>query len=65
HAWGNDIFRAVAFKFGRFIEVDDTTKQFKRCDMARIKVVTSEKRVVDASMKVKVLGKIYVIRVIE
>ncbi|MCI32313.1 hypothetical protein A2U01_0053526, partial [Trifolium medium] len=33
--------------------------------MARIKVVTSENRVVDASMKVKVLGKIYVIRVIE
>ncbi|GAU38294.1 hypothetical protein TSUD_157790 [Trifolium subterraneum] len=65
HAWGNDIFRAVAFKFGRFIEVDEYTKQFKRCDVARIKVVTNALSVVDTSMKVSVLGKIYVIRVIE
>ncbi|GAU25569.1 hypothetical protein TSUD_260030 [Trifolium subterraneum] len=65
HAWGNDIFRAMAFKFGRFIEVDEITKQFKRCDMARIKVVTSEKKVIDASMAVKVLGRRFDIRVIE
>ncbi|MCI15365.1 hypothetical protein A2U01_0036503, partial [Trifolium medium] len=27
HTWGLDLFRAMAFKFGRFIEVDVQTKQ--------------------------------------
>jgi hypothetical protein len=36
HAWGNDLFRAVAFKYGRFIEVDEQSKNMLRCDFARI-----------------------------
>jgi hypothetical protein len=60
-----DLFRALAFKFGRFIEVDDTTLNFKRCDVARIKILTAQKACIDASMAVKVLGRRFDIRIIE
>jgi hypothetical protein len=65
HAWGVDIFRALAFKFGRFIEVDEDTQQFKRCDVARVKVVTKDIKLIDSSMAVKVRGKRFDIRVME
>jgi hypothetical protein len=65
HAWGKDLFRALAFKFGRFVAMDDTTRNFKRCDVARVKVLTAQKAIIDASMAVKVLGRRFDIRVIE
>jgi hypothetical protein len=65
HAWGVDLFRALAFKFGRFIEVDEDTHQFKRCDVARVKVVTKDSKLIDSSMAVKVRGKRFDIRVME
>jgi hypothetical protein len=65
HAWGMDLFRALAFKFGRFIETDEPTLMFKRCDVAKIKILTSQKQLIDSSMAVKVLGKKFEIRVME
>ncbi|KAK2412589.1 hypothetical protein QL285_047766 [Trifolium repens] len=65
HAWGTDLFRSLAFKFGRFVEVDDATKSMRRCDIARIKVVTGEKRLIDSFMAVSVKGVRFDIRVIE
>jgi hypothetical protein len=65
HAWGVDLFRALAFKFGRFIEVDETTSNFKRCDVARVKILTAQKQTIDSSMAVKMLGTRFDIRVIE
>jgi hypothetical protein len=65
HAWGVDLFRALAFKYGRFIEVDDCTHKFKRCDFARVKILTNERAVIDSSMAVKVLGRRFDIRVME
>jgi hypothetical protein len=55
----------LAFKFGRFIEVDDSTKQFSRCDVGRVKIVTTEKSLIDSTMAVKVLGRRFDIRVME
>jgi hypothetical protein len=63
HAWGNDLFRSIAFKHGRFLEVDDSTKEMKRCDVARIKILTNDKAAIDTSMAVKVLGKRFDIRI--
>jgi hypothetical protein len=57
HAWGADLFRSLAFKFGRFIEVDESTKDFKRCDFARVRILTSVETTIDSSMAVSVLGK--------
>jgi hypothetical protein len=65
HAWGVDLFRAVAFKFGRFIEVDDRTKKMDLCDFARVRVLTGERKIIDASMAVKVLGVRFDLRVVE
>ncbi|KAK2420192.1 zinc finger CCCH domain-containing protein [Trifolium repens] len=65
HAWGTDLFRALAFKFGRFIEVDVSSKNMVRCDFARIRILTSEKRIIDSSLSVKVKGCLYEIRIVE
>jgi hypothetical protein len=65
HAWGVDLFRALAFKYGRFIEVDECTHHFKRCDFARVKVLTNERSIIDSTMAVKVLGVRFEIRVME
>jgi hypothetical protein len=40
HACGVDLFRFLAFKFGQFIEIDDTTKEMRRCDFARVRILT-------------------------
>ncbi|MCI45121.1 DUF4283 domain protein, partial [Trifolium medium] len=34
HAWGDALFRSLAFKFGSFIEVDSSTKNMLRGDVA-------------------------------
>ncbi|MCH90768.1 DUF4283 domain protein, partial [Trifolium medium] len=65
HAWGTDLFRSLAFKFGRFVDVDDNTKQMQRCDFARVKVVTGVTKLIDSFMVVKVQGQRFDIRVME
>jgi hypothetical protein len=60
-----DLFRALAFKFGRFIELDESTLNFNRCDVPRVKILTAQKQAIDSSMAVKVLGRKFDIRVIE
>jgi hypothetical protein len=65
HAWGFVLFRAVAFKYQRFIDTDDNTKRLIRCDVARIKIVSSEKKVIDSVMAVTIRGRRFDIRVIE
>jgi hypothetical protein len=59
------LFRSLAFKYGRFLEVDENTKDFKRCDMARVKILTAEKTAIDSYMVVSVLGRRFEIRVFE
>jgi hypothetical protein len=65
HAWGVDLFRALAFKHGRFIEVDESTKLFQRCDVARVKVVTNKTHAIDSFMPVQVNGRRFDIRIME
>jgi hypothetical protein len=65
HAWGNNLFRALAFKFGRFVEVDEITRTMRRCHVARVKIVSGEKKLIDSSLTVSVKGLQFVIRVIE
>jgi hypothetical protein len=55
----------LAFKFGRFIEVDEPTKSLERCDVARVKVVSAEKKLIDSSLTVSVKGRQFGIRIIE
>ncbi|MCH93579.1 DUF4283 domain protein, partial [Trifolium medium] len=65
HAWGEALFRTIAFKYGTFIEVDTTTKIMARGDLARIKIVTDKPLLIDANITILVLGKKFVIKVME
>ncbi|GAU43006.1 hypothetical protein TSUD_187270 [Trifolium subterraneum] len=65
HAWGLDLFRAVAFKFGRFIEIDEQTKLMLRCDVARVKILLGELKLIDSSLAIKVQGQRFDIRIVE
>jgi hypothetical protein len=65
HAWGTDLFRSLAFKFGRFIEVDEKSMKMVQCDFARVRILTSDKKIIDSSMEVKMLGVRFDIRVVE
>jgi hypothetical protein len=40
----------MAFKFGRFIDVDQMTINVVRCDVARIRILTGERKLIDSSM---------------
>ncbi|GAU47734.1 hypothetical protein TSUD_386930 [Trifolium subterraneum] len=65
HAWGVDLFRAITFKFGRFIYIDEQTKLMSRCDVARVKISSGETKLIDSSMEVKVQGQRFGIRIVE
>jgi hypothetical protein len=64
-AWGESLFKAFAYKYGTFIRVDDATKHLMRVDVARIKVSTSNEKLIDSSLKIMVLGQKFVIKVLE
>jgi hypothetical protein len=64
-AWGESLFKALAYKYGTFITVDDATKHLMRADVARIKVSTSNEKLIDSSLKIMVLGQKFVIKVLE
>jgi hypothetical protein len=64
-AWGESLFKALAYKHGTFITVDDATKHLMRADVARIKVSTSNEKFIDSSLKIMVLGQKFVIKVLE
>jgi hypothetical protein len=64
-AWGESLFKALAYKHGTFITVDDATKHLMRVDVARIKVSTSNEKFIDSSLKIMVLGQKFVIKVLE
>jgi hypothetical protein len=65
HAWGTALFRMVGFKFGRFIDTDLDTKNMSRVDVAKIRIATNSPVVIDSVISVLVLGKKFVIRVVE
>jgi hypothetical protein len=64
-AWGISLFKTLAYKFGTFLDVDDATKQLKRGDLARVKVLTSASKIIDSVIEVVVLGQKFSIHVIE
>ncbi|PNY14140.1 hypothetical protein L195_g010814 [Trifolium pratense] len=65
HAWGEALFRASECKFGSFVDMDSSTKNMLRLDVARIKIVTDKFSTRDSSMVVFVLDKKFVIKVME
>ncbi|WJX66216.1 hypothetical protein P8452_50795 [Trifolium repens] len=64
-AWGEDTFRILANRYGKFISVDNETKNRSRLDMARVKVEAPINNRVDCTIKLVVLGAAYWVRVVE
>ncbi|KAK2444919.1 polyadenylate-binding protein RBP45 [Trifolium repens] len=65
HTWGVAIFRSIGFKFGKFIDIDSGTKSMLRGDVAKIQIETDSPKLIDSSISVVVLGKKFMIRVVE
>ncbi|GAU47983.1 hypothetical protein TSUD_272280 [Trifolium subterraneum] len=63
--WGVSLFKSIAFKFGTFIDIDASTKEMLRGDVARVKVATTTEERIDSSMVILVLGQKFTIRVME
>jgi hypothetical protein len=65
HAWDESLFSSVAKKFGMFIEVDGTTANHTKLDVARVKISTSRMAFIDMDIMISVLDKNYQIWVVE
>jgi hypothetical protein len=65
HAWGEALFKTIGFKFGTFVQVDSSTKNLIRGDLARIKITTENMQMIDSSLAITVMGKKFVIRILE
>jgi hypothetical protein len=55
----------LGFKFGRFVDIDQDTKNMARVDVAKIRVSTDSVNLIDSAISVMVLGKKFIIRVVE
>ncbi|GAU30343.1 hypothetical protein TSUD_212000 [Trifolium subterraneum] len=65
HAWGDNLFKAIGGKYGEFLDYDNITASRAKLDVARLKISTSFRGYVDESVKIKVLGVVYTIWVVE
>ncbi|MCH95891.1 DUF4283 domain protein, partial [Trifolium medium] len=63
--WGVSLFKAIAFKFGTFIDIDAATRDLQRGDVARVRVSTNREKLIDSSMVIMVLRQKFTIRVLE
>jgi hypothetical protein len=59
------LFKTIGFKFGTFVEVDSSTKNLIRGDLARIKITTENMQMIDSSLAITVMGKKFVTRILE
>ncbi|PNX57744.1 hypothetical protein L195_g058846, partial [Trifolium pratense] len=62
---GESLFKAVGGKYGEFLDFDDNTASRAKLDVARIKISTCLRGCVDDLLKIKALGVVYTIWVVE
>jgi hypothetical protein len=65
HAWGENLFKEIGRKYGEFLDFDENTTLRAKLDVARLKLATSLRGFIDEAVKIKVLGTIYTIWVVE
>ncbi|CAJ2637211.1 unnamed protein product [Trifolium pratense] len=64
-SWGEQTFRSIACRCGKFMELDDVTRNRLRFDVVRMKVEVPMCERVDFSLKMVVQGAAYLVRVVE
>jgi hypothetical protein len=65
HAWGEALFKSLAAKIGVFVDFDESTASGTKLDMARIKISTSHKGLIDTVVKISVQGVLFDIWILE
>jgi hypothetical protein len=65
HVWDEPIFKKIGDLFGKFIDFDEDTIGRRRLDVARIRVSIVRKGLVDEILKIKVVGTIFSLWVVE
>jgi hypothetical protein len=65
HVWGEKAFIMITKPWGKFIGMDDETRQRFRFDVARVKISTSVRDAIDTTVSIMVQGVKYEVRVME
>ncbi|MCH81454.1 RNA recognition motif, partial [Trifolium medium] len=65
HVWGENLFKAIGRKYGEFLDFDENTASRAKLDVARIKISTNFRGCIDDPLKVKVVGSVYNLRIVE
>jgi hypothetical protein len=65
HAWDEPLFRSIADSFGSFIELDTSTANRSKLDIARVKISSSKMEFIDKVLNITVMEKKYQIWVVE
>jgi hypothetical protein len=65
HVWGENFFKLVGSRFGEFVDFDADTASRARLDVARIKISTPCRGLIESTVQVSALGCLYEVWVTE
>ncbi|WJX81141.1 hypothetical protein P8452_64061 [Trifolium repens] len=65
HAWDESCFKSVAGRFGVFLDFDEATIAKHRLDMARVKLRTVRRVLIDTVVQLSVMGSTFDVWVVE
>jgi hypothetical protein len=65
HVWGEDCFSKVVCKFGRFVKMDEPTKEQQRLEFARVQVLLNGWHTIDEQIDIRVGGEVFVMKMVE
>ncbi|GAU28381.1 hypothetical protein TSUD_257090 [Trifolium subterraneum] len=65
HVWEEGTFKMVAGRFGVFVDFDDATVSKQRLDVARVKLRTVRRGMIDTVLQLKVQGVLFDVWVVE
>lgn len=65
HIWGEDFFKTVAQLLGRYVTIDDSTRDKVRLDVGRVLITTGNPDIINRVLEINVNGMLYSIRVME
>jgi hypothetical protein len=65
HAWDENSFKRLAGRFGVFLDFDEATIEKQRLDVARVKLRTLRRGVIDTVIQLLVMGEFFDVWVVE
>ncbi|KAK2406699.1 zinc finger CCCH domain-containing protein [Trifolium repens] len=65
HAWEENSFKKIAGRFGVFLDFDEATIAKHRLDVARVKLRTVRRGIIDTVLQLKVQGEFFDVWVVE